>query len=105
MDSQELDTLIKEAQKATDTADAVTMFSIKMQFKYFVTMAIVCIVFALALVGVVAIHAWQESQIYTEIQYEAVGSMGDGNNVVTGEGSLTEHNQTADTITNNEPQE
>lgn len=98
MNESPIMTGLDEADKAVAAADAAVIFAMKQQVKFCVTLAVVSIVFALSMVAIVAIHAWQDSQIYTEIQYEAVGSMGDSNTVNTGEGTI----QSASTITNNQ---
>lgn len=88
---QDVENLVESAQQAVATADAAVIFAMKQQFKYFITLAVVGVVFMLTLLGVVAIQAWQESQVYTEIQYEAIGTMGDSNNVNTGDGNILEN--------------
>lgn len=96
MSEEQVQQQLDEAKTVVAAADAAIMLAIKQQYKYFVSLCIVAIVFALTVLGIVGIHAWQESQIYTEIQYEAVGSMGDSNTVNTGEGAI----QSASTINN-----
>lgn len=97
MNEEQVQQQIEAADAVVKAADTAIIFALKQQHKFFVALVVVSIVFALTVLGIVGIHAWQESQIYTEIQYEDVGSMGDSNTVNTGEGTI----QSASTITNN----
>lgn len=88
MDENQVQRQLEVATAAVDAANTAVTFAIKQQFKYFCVLGAVAAIFALSLVGIVAIDAWEDSQVYTEVSYEAVGSMGDSNNINTGDGSI-----------------